>query len=312
MGRPSLLLLWFQAIAVLLLACVATSGDCWALDLKPNTARTRTTRIRHNNIEFSRRRFGASLIAATTALSPCSLPDHSRPVWAASEQADTSPNELNFEIRDRKGNKQAIIREDYWYIFGKTPPRQLRAPLQGSDPQWNAFGSCDTGTDGTNSCTYVSLNQRIPAYTKYASSIQYGARDYSRLGAILKQLKDHDAAGGDNKEGSLWRQAETFLRVDERTPPPAPVDAELKMILFATAMLTSPNFPGPGKELLVARFYVNELHHANQQCWQAVQARDAATALAAWEFGKDSWNSFLQTIDRQIVPKVGDKLDPVV
>jgi len=248
---------------------------------------------------FGRRDFGAAVIAvATTAFSPMF------PVWADAADEEAS---FAFESRDRNMNKRAVIREDYWYIFGRTPPRKLSTPLQGSDPQWNAFGSCDTGSDGTNSCTYVSLSQRIPAYTKYASSIQYGGKEYQRLGAVLQQLTTNN----DSEKVELWNQAESYLRTEAQTPPPA-VDAELKMILFATAMLTSPNFPGPGKELLVARFYVNELHYANQACLEAVQSRDAVKALAAWEFGRDSWNSFLQTVDRQIVPKVGDKLEPVV
>lgn len=265
-----------------------------------------SSRVMYEENLASRRNFGASLIAATSTLVPwCSAG-----AAAVDEQSATpTPTPFAFENRDRKNNQQAVIREDYWYMMGKTPPRQLRAPLQGADPQWNAFGSCETSADGrTNSCTYVSLNQRIPAYRKYASSIQYGSREYSQLGAILQEV----VLNKDSNNEALWQQAESFLRVEERTPPPPPIDAELKMVLLATALLTSPNFPGPNKELLVARFYVNELHYANTICWRAVQARDAVTARAAWEFGRDSWNSYLQTVDRQIVPKVGDKLDPVV
>ena len=273
------------------------------------------SRMMYENMA-SRRNFGTSLIAAASTMVP----------WCPAAWGSTAGDEesvsaarpstpiLAFENRDRKNNQQAVIRDDYWYIMGKTPPRQLLVPLQGADPQWNAFGSCESSADGrTNSCTYVSLNQRIPAYSKYASSIQYGSREYSKLGAILQELlQNNDSNNNDTNEAKLWQQAESFLRVEERTPPPPPVDAELKMILLATALLTSPNFSGPNKELLVARFYVNELHYANTVCYGAVQARDAVTARAAWEFGRDSWNSYLLTVDRPIVPKVGDKLVPVV
>ena len=239
-----------------------------------------------------------------------SVSGDSTPTSTAETAETTRSTEFAFENRDRKNNQQAVIRDDYWYVLGKLPPRELRAPLQGADPQWNAFGSCEASADGrTNSCTYVSLNQRIPAYSKYASSIQYGSREFSKLGAILHELvSENDSSSNE----ALWQQAEAYLRIEERAPPPPPIDAELKMVLLATALLTSPNFPGPNRELLVARFYVNELHHANAVCWRAVQARDAVTAWAGWEFGRDSWNSYLQTVDRQIVPKVGDKLDPVV
>jgi SAM-dependent MidA family methyltransferase len=74
-------------------------------------------------------------------------------------------------------------------------------------------------------------------------------------------------------------------------------------------MLTSPNFPGPSRELLVARYYVNEIHYVNQQMLQDILKHNAQGALAAWEYGKDAWNSYFWTIDRQITPKVGDKFD---
>jgi len=47
---------------------------------------------------------------------------------------------LALENRDRKNNKDALIREDYWFQTGKLPPRLLTTSLQGDDPQWNAFG----------------------------------------------------------------------------------------------------------------------------------------------------------------------------
>ena len=47
----------------------------------------------------------------------------------------TSPHAANaaeavpYELHDRKGNKGAIIAEDYWYMTAKIPPRKLDAPL---------------------------------------------------------------------------------------------------------------------------------------------------------------------------------------
>jgi hypothetical protein len=293
-------------------------------------------------ILFSRRHALVSLVAGTTTAL-----FHPKIMALADEISDpdakTAPI-FNYEGRDRKGNKQAVIREDYWYMFGKTPPRLLNGPLKGADPQWNAFGSCETSeTSGTNSCTYVSLKQRIPAYTKYASSIAYGGKEFQRLGVILKEQAAAPSSASSD-EGLLWQEAETYLRPEERSPPPAAVDAELKMVLFATgefllttvaqdsngciqpvclltlvahwcrfaAMLTSPNFPGPSRELLIARFYANEVRFAHQEILAAIQERDAPRALQAWEFGRDSWNSYFQVVARQIVPKVGDKFEAIV
>ena len=99
----------------------------------------------------SRRNFGvSSLVAVTTTLLSPFVP-------AASCLADGDG--FNFEARDRKGNKEAVIRDDYWYIFGRTPPRQLRAPLVGSDPQWNTFGSCESSESSGTNFLHVRLTQ---------------------------------------------------------------------------------------------------------------------------------------------------------
>lgn len=112
------------------------------------------------------------------------------------------------------------------------------------------------------------------------------------MGKILKQ------------SDPSWDQALPLIRADLGA---AAVDAELKMILLATALTTSPNFPGPNKELLVARFYANEVHYAQDVLRTAIESRDKALGLQAYEFGKDSWNSFFQVVNRSITPKVGDK-----
>ena len=43
----------------------------------------------------------------------------------------------------------------------------------------------------------------------------------------------------------------------------------------------------------------------------AVAAEDPAAARSAYEFGRDSWNSYLAVVNRAIVEKVGDKLPPI-
>lgn len=151
-----------------------------------------------------------------------------------------------------------------------------------------------------NSCVYVSLKQRIPAYGKFAFSIDLGASDYVKLGKILRSSNPN------------WNEAASLVDAggDGRVPAPI-VDALLKMALFATQMLTSPNYSGPPRELLVCRYYVNECAFAAREMARAIDERDAARALGLWEFGKDNFNSYLSIINRSISPKVGDKFEMI-
>ena len=231
----------------------------------------------------------AAILASTTMVPPHSIAE------TVSASAGSTAAAIPYELRDRRGNKDALIREDYWYMMGKTPPRLMGEGMMKTDnPQWNTFGTCET-SGGTNSCTYVSIKQqRIPAYSKYAFLIRLGAKDFSRLGAALAVAD--------------WETAEKLLSPASSVPPPA-IDALLKMILFASSMLTSPNYSGPNRELLVARFYVNECGFATKEVAAAVEARDLERARAAWDFGRDSWNSYLTIVNRQITPKVGDKFE---
>ena len=174
------------------------------------------------------------------------------------------------------------------------------------DPQWNVFGSCETTAEGggSNSCTYVSLKQRIPAYSKYAFNIGLGAKEYQSLGKLLK-----DAAKSNNEKA--WNDAAYYVTQVPSTPPPPTIDALLKMVLFASAMLTSPNYSGPTREILVARFYINEIGFAIKEMRAAIEERDAVRALDAWTFGKDNWNSYYQVVNPKVTVKVGDKFEPI-
>lgn len=118
------------------------------------------------------------------------------------------------------------------------------------------------------------------------------------MGTILKQVEEDEAA---------WGRATTLVSQTESPPPPA-VDALLKMALFASGILKTPNFSGVQRDLLVARFYVNEADFATKEISRAIQERNVNRALNAWEFGKDSWNSYLNIVNRNIVPKVGEPI----
>lgn len=262
-----------------------------------------------NTPTTTRRKALTSFFGSTASVALVSLPHLGSLVAPTLVRADESAVTAAYEWRDRKNNKDALIREDYWYMMGKTPPRVLQGPLKGDDPQFNAFGSCESAVEGGgNPCTYVSLKQRIPAYSKYGNSIAYGSKDVAKLGSILRTIQQKSGNDADD----LWTEAASLVLTEEKTYPPPLVDAELKMILFATAMLTSPNFPTPSRELLVARFYANECHFSSGELASAIRARDLPRALRTWEFGRDSWNSYFQVVNRTISPKVGDKFEAIV
>jgi hypothetical protein len=205
-------------------------------------------------------------------------------------------NVYQYENRDRKSNKDALVREDYWFMMGKSPPRLLNGPLKADNPDFNAFGSCKTAQDkSSNSCTYVSLKQRVPIYSKYAFNIALGAKEYTMLGKSL--------------QNGNWKDAENILLGAPNQPPPPPIDALLKMVLFASGMLTSPNFTGLSKRLLVARYYANEIKFAIDEIKDAIDERDTTRAKEAWKYGKDSWNSYYQIVNDSVSDKVGDKFD---
>ena len=200
-----------------------------------------------------------------------------------------------YKKRNRKRNKDAMIREDYWYMSGSQPPRKLEGLQADFDnPKWNAWGTCTESAAGI-SCTYVSLNQRVPAYSKYAFNVRLGIKEFGELGQELE-------SGG-------WNKAIELLE-DTPTGMPGPIcDSLLKAILLATGLLASPNYSGPPKELLVARFYVNEVGFSIGELKAAIAAKDSKRAKAAWQFGCDSWNSYVTIVNRSIVPKVGDKFE---
>lgn len=164
-------------------------------------------------------------------------------------------------------------------------------------PKYNAWGSCATDSSTGNSCTYVSLKQKIPAYSKYAFTISLGAKDFIALGNDLRSTSQPSTA-------SLLEYVE--MGVDAKYLPPAR-DALLKMVLLATSLLTSPNYTGPPFELLIARYYINEVSFSMKEIADAVRVNDMKRAIAAWEFGADSWNSYFTILNNAIVPKVGDK-----
>ena len=61
------------------------------------------------------------------------------PAFAADDDVAGAP--IKYENRDRNKNKDALIREDYWYYSGKKPPRRLNIDaFPADDPTWNTWG----------------------------------------------------------------------------------------------------------------------------------------------------------------------------
>ena len=96
-----------------------------ALQLSPeSTTATRRSAVKHI--------FGG---AASAIFLPTHLPAF------AEDPAANSMATFKYEDRDRKSNKEALIREDYWYFSGKKPPRRLNIDaFPADDPTWNAWG----------------------------------------------------------------------------------------------------------------------------------------------------------------------------
>ena len=129
-------------------------GQCWNINPNPTSTESNNNISRRKAIATATATFSGFVTAAI------SHPSINNDCHADDVNTNNNNNDIvKYEFRDRFSNKGAIIREDYYYMMGSTPPRNLRGPLRLDDPEWNAFGSCTTKEDGssTNSCTYVSV-----------------------------------------------------------------------------------------------------------------------------------------------------------
>ena len=142
------------------------------------------------------------------------------------------------------------------------------------------------------SCTYVPL-KRHDGYSKYSQRIERGFRGFRALKDTLKR--------GD------WEAAAAQVEPAARGHAPSPtVDMLLKAALLASQLLVSPNNLKEIQEAALARFYVNEAAFALELISRAVAKQDREAALFAYDFGRDSWNSYIAVVNRAIPEKVGD------
>ena len=187
-----------------------------------------------------------------------------------------------------------LVSQDFYFAYGVVPPRKFNPSRPPAQPQWNAWGSCvDT------SCTYVPLKQRYDGYSKYSQRIERGFRGFRALKDTLKR-GDWEAAA-----------AQVELSPPAGTQPSPTVDMLLKAALLASQLLVSPNNLKEIQEAALARFYVNEAAYALELISRAVAKQDREAALFAYDFGRDSWNSYIAVINRAIPEKVGDKFEPL-
>ena len=89
--------------------------------------------------------------------------------------------------------------------------------------------------------------------------------------------------------------------------------ASRKALLLADGLLISANSGSLGREILVARYYINEFHYATERIAEILSADDVDWPAAAelWRLGADSYNSFFVCVNKAIVPKVGEKFAAV-
>jgi len=231
--------------------------------------------------------------AIATVLSCMTVRDLGRALAADESVALDALLKDPFNARPRSMmNYAPLIPGDYYFTFGTVPPRSISQAAT-KQPEWNAFGACVD-----NSCTYVPIAQRYAGYTKYEPRLSRGLRDYQSLGFSIKRQD--------------WPMvAAAVVPIEQGIMATPTVDALLKAGLLAPQMLVSPNNLRERRDVALATFYVNEVDFAIREIRKAASVRDAEAAMAAWQFGADSWNSYLSVINPRIVPKVGEPLEPI-
>ena len=239
--------------------------------------------------KLDRRSFAAALTTVVPAAANAAL------------ARDAPPPPGILEKRDRGLNEKALIANDFYFVTGRKPPRVLDVQnLPRDDPKWNAWGECASGSDGSNACTYIPLKQRYDAYSKHGLTVRAASEDLVDLGQALRK-KDLNTASFLLDSGEKGK-APSSLR-----------QASRKALLLADGLLISANSGSLGREVLVARYYINEFHYATERIAEILSVDDVdwASASELWRLGADSYNSFFVCVNKAIVPKVGEKFAAV-
>ncbi len=219
-------------------------------------------------------------------------------------------------------NEKTLTDVDIYGTTGRRPPRvfdtklleSLNAPPTAEELEYartkkpggsklakgesyNAWGLCID-----DSCTYIPLKRRRDGYKNYEAAVHIAASTFADARAALRARRLGDAS------------------LAQLVDADGEVVAGLRAGLLMSNKLLLTENTGVTFDALVARYYVNEAFCASRAVAAllatAGQGGDdaagaVAAALAAADEGRDAFNSFFTVVNRAIVPKVGEKFEPI-
>ena len=168
-----------------------------------------------------------------------------------------------------KDNTNVLFAQDYYFKFGTAAPWI-------DDSNVNEFPT---------QMPFVRVQQRYDALQKYGGRVKRGLQTFVDLKALINQNSDTTLS---NIPG-----------------PESPEYALRAMGLLANNFCASEN-TGTTNELLLARWYVNEIYLAISDIRSA---SNKDVALKSYQSGIKAANSFLNMMNRVITLKVGDKFE---
>jgi len=137
----------------------------------------------------------------------------------------------------------------------------------------------DGNTDFPKTMPFTLSQQRYDTLKKYGSRVVDGANAIQSVGDVISSGKD------------------------VADPSTSPIYALRPMGLLANGFLASEN-TGTTNELLLARWYVNEIYLRINDVRNASNKEEA---MKSWVIAKKATNSYLALMNRVVTSKVGDK-----
>lgn len=203
-------------------------------------------------------------------------------VTAASQQASASTftpggtlveREVGIQVDNAEAspsrafdNNNVLFSQDYYYKFGNAA-------------QWIEPGS----TEYPKTMPFTLSQQRYDALKKYGDRAKKGLAAIDGLGAVIESTEDLTSI-----------------------PDGSASDYALRPLgLLANGFIASEN-TGTTNELLLARWYINEMYLA---VGDVRNAKSKAEAKKAYGSAKKAANSYLTMLNRVITAKVGDKFE---
>eukprot|EP00968_Pinguiococcus_pyrenoidosus_P022006 scaffold2979_cov243-Pinguiococcus_pyrenoidosus.AAC.7 len=176
-------------------------------------------------------------------------------------------------------NRGAIFGEDYWYKYGKEPPRVLKDAGLTSVEELSSEG-----------LPFVRVQIRYDAYKKYADRI---AAACQRYGTDLRTAVD----------------AKDWDKVRELAGDKGDIALGLRPAGIFSTLVLSPDSVTP--EAYLMRYYVNEVQFQLRDLQTAAGARDGGAAKEAYGLGRDALNSWIFFVNRVINSRVGEKFEEI-